>query len=545
MKTTRIIIITLFLSFLYFLVFSFITFPAIKFFSTHFFTGYTDGFAHIWNLWWIKKAVTELHTSIWFTDYLHYPHGISLYGHALNPFNGYLFLFLSEFLTFIQAHNVIIIFTFVSAGVTAYWLSYYFTKSYWASFFGGFIFSFSSYHFAHTLGHMELISIEWIPLFTLCWYKFMTKPNILNAIFASISLYLVLLCSDYYFIYCLLIAAIIIVWFAVKNRSLFLINKKYYLPLFIFIVSTLLTSGPIVLAYYQLIAKDFIFGMHTAQYNSLDLFGLFIPGGLWRFADLTKSYWSQLASNNIAEDSVHIGFSTIIVLIYLLINRKKINMPSFSLWLVLLIFFALMSFGPILHLKHLEIPYLLLPYALLEKILPFLGTTGMPIRMVLIVYLAVSVLFAKGIWMLSKGPLKNKIITLFILILLFFEYLPKPLSLAFIQIPPYINALEKLPAGALIDQVSDRYINLYYQTIHNKPMAFGYTSRTPASVYDKSNIIDKFLTNHDYKTLCNQYNFRYVLTSSDTGDYPALEKYNDGSVKIYDLMNQNQTCLVK
>jgi len=144
----------------YFIFFCILTYPLILLFSTHFFADQGDGLQYVWNIWWVNKAVTELHQPLWQTCYLHYPYGLSLLGSALTPFDGFMGIFLLKFLTLIKTHNFIVIFSFVVGGLTAFLLAYYFTKSYWSSIIAGFIFTFSNYHFAHAQGHLNLVSLE-------------------------------------------------------------------------------------------------------------------------------------------------------------------------------------------------------------------------------------------------------------------------------------------------------------------------------------------------------------------------------------------------
>src|SRR4030042_6248184 len=103
---------------LYLIMFCILTYPLIFKFPTHFFADTGDGLQNVWNIWWVNKAVTQLHQSPWYTTYLHYPHGTSLLGHTLNPFTGFLGIFLLKFLSLIETHNVIVLFSFVIGGVT-------------------------------------------------------------------------------------------------------------------------------------------------------------------------------------------------------------------------------------------------------------------------------------------------------------------------------------------------------------------------------------------------------------------------------------------
>jgi hypothetical protein len=219
----------------YFFFFVLFTYPLIFSFSSHFFADTGDGLQNVWNIWWINKAVTQLHQSPWWTNWLHYPYGTTLVAHTLNPINGFLSLLLLKFFTLVQAHNIIVIIAFVISGLTAFFLVFHLTNSYWPGIFGGFIFTFSNYHFTHAEGHLNLITLQWLPLFLLFWLLLLTKPTIGNGVFAAITLALVLLSDYYYFVYALLAAFALFIWQAFKQQqSLFWLKKPYlnsFLPL--------------------------------------------------------------------------------------------------------------------------------------------------------------------------------------------------------------------------------------------------------------------------------------------------------------------------
>ena len=94
-----------------------LTWPAITRFHTHFFADEGDGLQNVWNIWWIERATLVLHQNPWHTTYLRYPYGTSLVGHTLNPFNGFVALALSPFMTLVAAHNTLVTFSFVAGGV--------------------------------------------------------------------------------------------------------------------------------------------------------------------------------------------------------------------------------------------------------------------------------------------------------------------------------------------------------------------------------------------------------------------------------------------
>src|SRR5437868_3405706 len=47
-----------------------------------------DAWQHLWNLWWVDKALVDLGQSPYHTSFIYYPTGASLYYHSLNLFNG-------------------------------------------------------------------------------------------------------------------------------------------------------------------------------------------------------------------------------------------------------------------------------------------------------------------------------------------------------------------------------------------------------------------------------------------------------------------------
>lgn len=525
----------------YFLSFCLLTWPLIRDFSTHFFTDNGDGFMNIWNLWWVNTAVTQpsAHPTIWHTDMLHWPFGTTLLGQTLNPFNGLLAVPLLRFMSLVQAHNVIVLFSFVISGVTAYWLAYYLTRSFWGSLLAGYIFTFSSYHFAHYYGHLNLISMEWIPLFVLCWYVLITRPSLWMGIASALTLWLVLLCDYYYFFYCVLAGILIAVWHMFAQKDIWLFLKREYLSAFsAFILISLLLTGPIIFPLMYLMRTDPLLDAHNPNSFSLDLFALFVPGETWRFNQLTKGYWSNLPLA-LSEASVYLGWAVILLLGYLWIKRRE-TQYTISVWFLLAGFFFLMALGPVLQVNGKVVYEGVMPYTLLEKILPFLKLSGVPVRMVVMVTLAASVLSAMAVTLIPKSP-RGRMFALLVIVLLFIESLPASLPATSTDVPAYVTALAELPDdGGVLDQAAPtKYLQLYYQTMHGKPMAFGYVARTPSSVAEKEQGLNRAINRGEYGALWDTYRIRYVATrDAIESDAPYLSVelvYQDGEVNIYRL----------
>jgi hypothetical protein len=187
--------------------------------ARHFFTAIPgdgfDGWQNLWNLWWMRQALLVEHRSPYFTDLLYYPTGVSLLFHTLNPFNGLISLPLQLAAGLYVAYNSVVVFSFAVGGLGAFLLARYTLRAApapartWASLLAGAIYTFSPYHNAHLLGHMQLIALEWIPFYALYLCRSLDRaaasplrardlvlPALFLVLVASVRLVLLLLLRD-------------------------------------------------------------------------------------------------------------------------------------------------------------------------------------------------------------------------------------------------------------------------------------------------------------------------------------------------------------
>ena len=68
-----------------------------------------------------------------------------------------------------------------------------------------------------------------------------------------------------------------------------------------------------------------------------------------------------------------------------------------------------------------------------------------------------------------------------------------------------------MPAGAVIDLASNGPQALYYQTVHEKPLAFGYISRTPTSVDQADLALARLIVDGAWDDAVRTNGFRYVV----------------------------------
>jgi hypothetical protein len=517
--------------------FSILTYPLILDFSTRYFHLGGDGWQNVWNLWWVDKAVTELHRSPWFTHYMHHPHGTTLFGHTLNPFNGFLAIFLLPFLNLVQTHNTIVVFSYVAGGLSTFALAYYFIRSYWPSLLAGFLFTFSSYHFTHLAGHMQLIALEWVPLCFLYVYRLIVEPRPRHALLAALLLFLVLLCDYYYCFYCVLAGFLIFIWELARQRRLFFLSREYLQNYAVFVTLALVSCGPIFWELMRHQRKDPFIGAHSADDFSLEVLSPVIPNVHWRFASWTKFYWSRLTIADQCEGSVHIGLLVLCLAGWAWWQRRRLPHSCVTLFALIAVVFYGLSLGTQLRVLGESYHFRYLPYLLLQKLIPSLKLSGVPMRLIVMTSLAMAVLAGCGLrLLLVDGTRARPWLVPIVLAVFAFECWPSPMLGLPTTVPAYVETLRGLPRGAVLDNVAEFADSLYYATQHEQPLVFGYVSRTPSSVAHWNSRIHSQWMHRAYDSLRRDYHMHYWVTREKV-EHPLLrELYDRDAIHIYEFL---------
>jgi hypothetical protein len=523
----------------------FITSPAyLTKFSTYFYNDGGDGFQNVWNIWWVNRALTVTHQNPWSTGMIHWPHGVSLLPQTMNVFNGLMAIPFIHILKFnlIQAYNLAMVVSFVMGGVTMFWLIQKWFKVYWVAIIAGIMYTFSSYHFSHGLGHLQLISLEWIPLFILAFWNMVERLRYRDAILAAGALLLVALCDYYYLVYCVILGAMWLVWCLYKKQLK--INKHNLLVFSTFAAICMITFGPLLVGLMVLNHFDPLLGFHDPVMFSMDIISPFLPGGSWWWSSLTARHWTRLAYY--AEMNVFFGYTLLGLLavgFYWLVRKVKVNAPKWlNFWWIVLIVFGVMSLGPYLSVFGHHFTQVPLPYKVLEKVLPTLKISGMPVRWIIMSQIAAIIIGSFVMTKINPKTHKGKIILILGTLLLIVEMRPHPLPLTSPAYLPYVDFLKTQPAGALLDNgpVSAPH-QLYYQTIHERPIAFGYTTRLPRSTDSKDFLIFEALETGKYDKLCRDFKIRFVVTRVNYPmEFPTIYRDNTPeNVHIYDVKNSD------
>lgn len=519
----------------------FMTWPIVANLATEV-PGGGDAWQHIWNLWWVKHALLTLHTNPYHTDLLYYPGGVNLYFHTLVLTAGLTAIPLQVLgLNLITSYNLILLSTYVLAGLGAYLLCRYLTGNPWASFVGGLVFAFAPYHSAHLFGHMNLASLQWIPFYVLLLLKALDwRPQhpsyapaltqqqdqpagIVRSAFSrpwyALGAGALLAVNAYtewtYAIFLVLLTGVIVAWRILmpSERRLVAAGAGWWAlgaRLVIIGVTFLVLTAPIFFptlaearqGYAQQPPEETLF-------YSADLVNGFLPSELhplWgpNIASTVSQLPPYLPLKNPSERDLFLGYTVLAVAAWGVWRlRRNIRVLFWAFTGVLMWLFSL---GPVLQVLGrqeftsflVKIP---MPYLLLYK-LPLFSIMRTPARFTVLAMLALAVLVAYALANLLRNgpqstlptnvpahaagtrplpPVTRRVLAIVIPALILFEFVA-----VYPMVPPGWNVpiYQKIaaePGNFALLELPIRPFGDYmaYQTIHGKPIIGGYLSRQP------------------------------------------------------------------
>jgi uncharacterized protein (DUF2062 family) len=460
-----------------------------------------DGWQNYWNLWWVKTALLDLHQSPYFTHYLYYPTGCSLLFQTLNIFNAFLTLPVQLVLGLTASYNFVVLFSFVVGGYGAYLLALHILRAkngegaHAAAFLAGVVFSFSPFHFAHLLGHLQVISLEWLPFYALCLVRSLSSDRVRllpHVVLPIVFLVLTALCDWYFVLYLLIFTVLYLAYsIAVDRRArLPLAKTGLILALTVAVLSPLLT--PMLVEAWR-DPSHLLSPFETTVRLSADLMAFFTPN---EFHPLWGEAASHLASgftSSTSERMVFLGYIPLALAGYAVWTRRRES----AFWLIGCVVFLVLALGPYLHVGGRQLP-VPLPYLGLYRFLPFFSIARSVSRFAVMVMLTLGCLAALGLHRVLSSLLERRagIAAALTIALVCFEFLPVPYPLAKVEIPSFYTALAEDTSEYAILELPmnwDRPAHLLYQTAHRKPIIAGYVTRpNPLSIVERVPVLQHF-----------------------------------------------------
>ncbi|MFP4460468.1 MAG: hypothetical protein ACLFSQ_12885, partial [Candidatus Zixiibacteriota bacterium] len=433
-----------------------------------------DKYVHLWN-YYIADKIFE-GDRLFHTDMILYPTGTSLVYHSATFLHGFIYsifnLFrINDIILFSNLlHLLISILTFLGG----YLIGKLKKLGFVASFLIGFIFTFSYARFHSLAGHWNIYSTEFMP-FAIIGLILIDKGKNWGYILYGIMMALTLWVSMQL---CAILAIIIGFYLIYRLIERKLVKSEIRWILFSFLIF-IIFSGPLIFGYLEAIQEDGIgpnYDVSMHERYSSDPIALIIPHD-GHFITGAKSDFSPF---KFTSSKSYIGIAILFLLVAALINRKKIKMEPF--WLYLAIFFWIMSLGPsIMGLR-------ILPERFLMYLPPF-SLFRTPYRY------AFPMIFSLAIFI---SPLVGKFRNLaFILIpILIIDFFPGNFKLEKLN---HQNQLKKImnEDGSVINipfgirdglreyclySIKSQYLQIY----HEKPIIGGYIARlSPVSILNQ------------------------------------------------------------
>jgi len=503
--------------------------------------GAYDNVQNFWNMWWAEKVVMGSGISFDFSQYIHYPQGSSLVYLTYSFYNLFFAIPLRRIFTPVTVYNLLVFQSYILSGIGAFLLIKYLLKDSALAIIGGFLFAFNPSHFAHAMGHMQTLSIQFIPFFVLTFIRAVNENSKKHLILSCVFFLLNTLCSWYYMVFALYFMVLYGLYIHLREKQIFI--PGIFNKILIIAGSTVLILSPwiIKMVYAGLKYPASMRAGHN--YYVVDIFALFIPNPYNQLGRLPIfKYFNDRFTGNNVEMAAYLGMVNIFVVIAAFKGTIKKTAKYFCAFLL----FVLLAMGTYLHVLG-NITSVLLPYRVIQAI-PFFGHVRTPSRCIVYAYLFWAVIVCYGLKYLFarlRPGISKKIISTVVLVLIFFDFYTVN-HVATSAHLPYCYGVIMRDSGQygildlpMAETLPGRY--MMYQTCHGKPIVQGYVSRKLEEVFiDQLELKDitvqeKQLRKNQVKYIVIHKRYLPVGESLDTDRYREIYEniYEDGENIVF------------
>ncbi len=533
-----------------------ITWPLAQHFATEIGGDFGDHWQTLWGMWWVKKALVDLHQSPFFSAFVHWPLGTPLYFETFDLPDCLLAIPLWALLPSpVAVFNTVELWSYPLAGYFFYRFALELLHSEAvgddspraqraAAVAAGALFTFAPYHLGHALGHMHLVTLEWVPLYFWMLLKTFGTRERRWPIFAALALAAAATASWYYLLFCVVLTLPYLVyrpWVDREARTLGGLRQAVLLG-----AAFLALLWPLFSAMLDARAAEAWDGAHDPVTFSADLYELFIPN---KAQSLGTHFLAQSGrwSGNPAENCDYLGYA-LLALALLGAFRSR----GARLWLGTAALGALLALGPYLHEGGEVHRDHLLPYGALARALPLLEFTGCPVRAGFIAIFALAAAAAFGLAALFRKP-QTALVGAALLGLAAFEFWPIRFVTSRFPIPAIFARWAADPTPFAVADYTGDTRPLYNGVLHQHPMVDIYLSRTPVRLLrwlDEHPVLGRLrhqtgqplaLSKADARQLLRQQEIRYFVMPDWRRD-PTLERdlelptvYVGEGVRVYEV----------
>lgn len=497
----------------YFLLTIVYTWPAIPHFFSHI-PGTGDAAWFLWQFWWFKHALLDLQQSPYITNLIYYPlQNVPVM--AQTPVNELFALPLQVAFNVVILNNLLFVCTYLLSGYFTYLLGVALTRRRGVAFVGGIIFTFCAVRGIRGLGHLSLLTTQWMPLYLLLAIQCKRRPSWQRGVATGVAAALVALSSPYYIgLFLFPVGLVGALYLSLWQRAS-LGQKALWQAAGLGGLTFLGLAVPPYLHYLELEAEIYrlIDELQTGSATyAADLLAWGLPSGfhpLWH--PFTASFYAHFTTPNLMETTVFVGYLPLLLLL-LSFGLRRVA-PGLRFGQMLAVFSWLLALGPVLHVNGTAI-FTPMPYAFLEALPGFSGFR-VPSRAGVTAALALSVvamLVLRQLMVRYQRAPWPAILTIGALLFFANNLVELPMRETAIQIPaiyktvaadPAATALLDLPAGEFFayryNFFSEMSEAMYYQSYHQKPLVSGYLGRRPLRLIEPERtmpFVQRFFNDH-------------------------------------------------
>jgi len=357
-----------------------------------------DPSAFMWFLAWWPYALGH-HLNPFYTHFVWQPGGVNIAWTSSTPVLGLLVWPVTALGGALLAYNLLTLAAPVLAAIGAYALCLYVTRQPPAAMLGGYLFGFSTYELAQSIGHLNLAFTLFVPLLLLvvlarldgalerhtacgaaavlltCQFGVSVEVFATSLFFGALAWLLALVC------------------FPARRPALgrLVLDGLYAAPLLLIFIS------PSLWAMFELPHQFSVSPAWPSEFST-DLLNLLVPTVTTKLGGALAAPLTRHFTGFPAEQDGYFGF----LLLGLLAAFCRRHSAFFGVLLGIII---LLSLGPVLHVAGIATG-LPLPWALGEK-LPLLGA-ALPARFVLYAWLLAAIMIALWVAEPPAGPVRSR-----------------------------------------------------------------------------------------------------------------------------------------
>ncbi len=500
-----------------------------------------DNVQYIYMLGWVAKAL-RTGANPFIDPHLNYPSTLQL-ASTDAPFLSYIIIAPLTWLTNeILTYNVLFFLSYFLSGLFTYLWIKRVTASRFAGVVAGVIFLLTPYRAAHSVGHINLVSTQFFPLFFWALDAALQpdRPPWRRLVLLGLATFLVGAMSMYYLVICLLCGLI----YALSSRPncRFLLSQGWK-----FILSVLIGAIFCALPYFLVWLNDgyLVTDLEMLRNGSAGLFNFILPAHL-------HPLWGGLSLRlnpviNWVEFTLYIGLVAFVLALLAIFWRNNPYRRLVKVWLVTLLFALLMALGTDLHLFEgqplMPSNPIWLPAYYLSH-LPLIGIMRIWSRFGIIVCFFIALLAGLGAARLEQR-LASGSHSIFhyvwqpVLIgLIVLDFLPGGMPTADIKPRPIDQWIAAQPGDFSLAYIPHLYANQVFAmvaSLDNEKRMPACLRFPPSKTYNRYLHLLQGFPERASLTALRRFGFRYIILQSALFDgqvYPSIQSVEAALVQI-------------